>query len=69
MRLRFALLALALPATAAAQATRLLRQPTVSTARIAFEYGGDLWITPRSGGKLSDGFFAMKSKYWVVAST
>jgi hypothetical protein len=26
-------------------------------------------ITPRSGGMLSEGFFAMKSKYWVVAST
>ncbi|HWA58103.1 MAG TPA: PDZ domain-containing protein [Gemmatimonadales bacterium] len=43
-----ALLALATPA--AAQGTRLLRQPTVSATQIAFAYAGDLWITGRDGG-------------------
>ena len=33
-----------------AQGTRLLRHPTVSRDSIAFEYAGDLWIVPRSGG-------------------
>ncbi len=28
-----------------AQGTRLLRQPTLSATHIAFEYGGDLWIS------------------------
>ncbi len=28
-----------------AQGTRLLRQPTLSSTHIAFEYGGDLWVT------------------------
>lgn len=34
----------------AAQETRLLRHPTVSRELIAFAYGGDLWVVPRSGG-------------------
>src|SRR5215813_5386685 len=34
-----------------AQGTRLLRQPTVSRDSVAFEYGADLWIVPRSGGQ------------------
>ena len=34
-----------------AQGTRLLRQPTVSAAHIAFEYGGDLWIVDKGGGE------------------
>jgi C-terminal processing protease CtpA/Prc len=29
--------------------TRLLRQPTISRNHVAFTYGGDLWVTPRSG--------------------
>lgn len=33
-----------------AQGTRLLRHPTVSRDAIAFEYGGDLWVVPRTGG-------------------
>jgi tricorn protease len=33
-----------------AQGTRLLRHPTVSRDSVAFEYAGDLWIVPRSGG-------------------
>ena len=33
-----------------AQGTRLLRHPTVSRDSVAFEYAGDLWIVPRTGG-------------------
>src|SRR5947209_3370360 len=33
-----------------AQGTRLLRHPTVSRDLVAFEYAGDLWSVPRSGG-------------------
>ncbi|GEO12029.1 S41 family peptidase [Segetibacter aerophilus] len=33
-----------------AQPTRLLRQPAISATQIAFEYGGDIWVTPKSGG-------------------
>ncbi|HKJ02272.1 MAG TPA: hypothetical protein VJ997_07450, partial [Longimicrobiales bacterium] len=35
---------------ATAQGTRLLRQPTLSSTQVAFAYGGDLWVTERSGG-------------------
>ncbi len=31
--------------------TRLMRHPTVSRDSVAFEYAGDLWIVPRSGGQ------------------
>ena len=34
-----------------AQGTRLLRQPAISATQIAFEYGGDIWVTPLSGGE------------------
>lgn len=34
-----------------AQGTRLLRQPAISTAQLAFEYGGDIWIIPKNGGE------------------
>jgi tricorn protease len=34
-----------------AQGTRLLRQPAISTTQIAFEYGGDIWVSPLSGGE------------------
>ena len=53
MSRRLVLLGLALtaPLPAMAQGTRLLRQPTLSATRIAFEYGGDLWIAPREGGE------------------
>jgi tricorn protease len=37
-------------ASAMAQGTRLLRHPTVSHDMVAFEYGGDLWVVPRTGG-------------------
>jgi tricorn protease len=33
-----------------AQPTRLLRQPAISATQIAFAYGGDIWVTPKSGG-------------------
>ena len=45
------LLCLALSATTFAQGTRLLRHPTVSRDTVAFEYAGDLWVVPRSGGQ------------------
>ena len=32
------------------QGTRLLRQPTISATQIAFEYGGDIWVTTKSSG-------------------
>ncbi|HEU5218575.1 MAG TPA: hypothetical protein VFU23_07940, partial [Gemmatimonadales bacterium] len=50
-RLSILALALALPLPLAAQGTRLLRQPTVSGAQIAFEYGGDLWVVDKTGGE------------------
>jgi tricorn protease len=31
--------------------TRLLREPTLSATRVAFEYGGDLWVVGRAGGE------------------
>src|SRR5918993_5213096 len=34
-----------------AEGTRLLRRPAVSRELVAFEYGGDLWTVPRSGGQ------------------
>lgn len=47
----FSLLAcLALASSASAQGTRLLRQPTMSATQVAFAYGGDLWVSARSGG-------------------
>src|SRR5215213_1585283 len=30
--------------------TRLLRQPDIAGDRIAFVYGGDIWIVPVAGG-------------------
>ena len=42
---------LALSDAALAQGTRLLRRPAVSRELVAFEYGGDLWTVPRSGGQ------------------
>ena len=44
------LLLLCAALAAHAQGTRLLRHPTVSRDSVAFEYAGDLWIVPRSGG-------------------
>ncbi|MEP6849630.1 MAG: protease, partial [Acidobacteriota bacterium] len=35
---------------AAAQGTRLLRTPTVTSTQIAFAYAQNIWIVPRSGG-------------------
>ena len=45
------LLCLSISGIATAQDTRLLRHPTVSRDSVAFEYAGDLWIVPRSGGQ------------------
>ena len=36
---------------AQAQGTRLLRQPAISATHIAFAYGGDIWVTPKTGGE------------------
>ena len=41
---------LGLSDAALAEGTRLLRRPAVSRELVAFEYGGDLWTVPRSGG-------------------
>ncbi|HEX7294786.1 MAG TPA: DPP IV N-terminal domain-containing protein, partial [Pyrinomonadaceae bacterium] len=53
IRLFFVSVALCLvtPIIAFSQGTRLLRHPTVSRDSVAFEYAGDLWIVPRSGGQ------------------
>ncbi|MEO9047623.1 MAG: PDZ domain-containing protein [Gemmatimonadaceae bacterium] len=37
-------------AAASEGGTRLLRRPTVSSTLIAFEYAGDIWTVPRTGG-------------------
>ena len=44
-----ALLATAVPLSAQIDA-RLLRYPDVSATQIAFVYGGDIWVVPKSGG-------------------
>ncbi len=47
----YGVLSMALSVAAAmAQGTRLLRHPTISHDMVAFEYGGDLWVVPRTGG-------------------
>ncbi|MFI5228017.1 MAG: PDZ domain-containing protein [Gemmatimonadales bacterium] len=38
------------PSAAAQVDARMLRQPTVSATQIAFVYGGDIWIMPKTGG-------------------
>jgi tricorn protease len=43
--------ALAVNVFAQQQLTRLLRQPAITNGRIAFVYGGDLWIVDSSGGE------------------
>ncbi len=45
------LLLLATIASAFAQETRLLRQPTISDTHIAYIYGSDLWISDLAGGQ------------------
>lgn len=42
--------AVALPALAAAESTRLLRFPDVHGDRVVFTYGGDLWTASTAGG-------------------
>ena len=34
-----------------AQGTRLLRQPSISSKHIVFEYGADIWIADKTGGE------------------
>jgi tricorn protease len=46
----FTLTSLLFCACLSAQGTRLLRQPTVSAAYIAFVYADDIWIVDREGG-------------------
>ncbi|WP_083470370.1 S41 family peptidase [Rufibacter tibetensis] len=45
-----------LPATAQAQGTRLLRQPTISANHIAFVYANDIWIADRQSNNTNLGF-------------
>ena len=42
--------ALLAASSVAAQGTRLLRHPAINGNEVAFEYGGDLWVTTRAGG-------------------
>ena len=44
--LAFSLLSL----TSKAEGTRLLRQPNISDQHVVFTYGGDLWLSAKSGG-------------------
>lgn len=48
--LLLAALGAALAAWPAAAQTRLLRQPTISAAHVAFTYANNLWLAPRDGG-------------------
>ncbi|HET7437184.1 MAG TPA: PDZ domain-containing protein [Thermoanaerobaculia bacterium] len=50
LTLMIALLAVAAGAYAQETLTRLLRQPDISGDRIAFVYGGDIWIAGANGG-------------------
>ena len=34
-----------------AEPAKLLRQPGISATLIAFAYGGEIWVVPRSGGE------------------
>ncbi|GAB3958536.1 S41 family peptidase [Spirosoma harenae] len=45
------LLLLQLNKSAQAQGTRLVRQPSISASQIAFEYGGDIWVSAKEGGE------------------
>jgi tricorn protease len=45
------ILFLLIPQLLSAQGTRMLRHPTVSRDSVAFEYAGDLWVVPRTGGQ------------------
>ena len=46
----FSFLFFCYPLATHAQGTRLLRQPAISATLIAFEYGGDIWVTDKNGG-------------------
>jgi tricorn protease len=49
-RTLLAALVLVLPGAAARAAPLLLQHPTLSSSAIAFDYGGEIWIAPRTGG-------------------
>lgn len=63
----------------AASPPLLLRQPTLSTTRIAFAYGGEIWMVPRTGGqahrlvigadRLSGPIFSPDGKWIVYTGT
>jgi tricorn protease len=42
---------LLLPVAARAQTPYIFQNPTLSRTHIAFEWGGDIWVVPRSGGQ------------------
>ena len=46
-----ALLLVLAAGSAAAQGTRLLRDPSLGPTQIAFTYGGDIWTVARQGGE------------------
>ncbi len=48
--LTLALLLAVIPASARAQGSRFLRQPTVSATHIAFVHADDIWLVDRGGG-------------------
>ncbi len=43
-------IALAAPAAQAQIDARLIRHPAVSASQIAFSFGGDVWVVPKTGG-------------------
>ena len=51
MRVALGLCAILMSSAAVAQAPLLLQHPSLSAAQIAFDYGGEIWTVPRSGGR------------------
>src|SRR5882757_6263541 len=51
IRLFFFILFLGFQLRLTAQGTRLLRQPSLSATQLAFEYGGDIWVSDKNGGE------------------
>lgn len=49
---RLMVLSLFLPVVSQAEATRLLRQPSISKNQIVFVYGGDIWLSNLQGQQL-----------------
>src|SRR5689334_23826273 len=44
------ILAFSIQHSLSGQGTRLLRQPSLSSKYVAFEYGADIWIADKKGG-------------------